>query len=265
MQKNCLSCGKSFIIYGRQIFCSKECPKRNKRCICAACKTPFLSERKVKFCSSKCGKLNSKQRAASRRNKKPIRVALCLHCGGEFQTNHHSKITCSAKCAKSERAEKNRQTVWISKKCCECGNEFRPFGNLPNILTCSKKCSRARYNKNRQKWQSHRYHSDPAFRLGQCMKQRIYKVLRPTSLKKAGRKTIAMIGCSIEFLREHLQQKFKEGMAWNNYGTHWQVDHILPISSFNLNNPEHQRKVFHYSNLQPLWAMENLAKSNKIL
>lgn len=74
------------------------------------------------------------------------------------------------------------------------------------------------------------------------------------------------LGCSPAFLRKYLESLFVEGMLWENYGFYgWHIDHILPCASFNFKLPEEQKKCFHYTNLQPLWAEDNLRKSDKIL
>lgn len=72
------------------------------------------------------------------------------------------------------------------------------------------------------------------------------------------------IGCSIEFLKQHLESKFTKGMTWDNYGKFgWHIDHIVPLSS--AKTPEKLYKLCHYTNLQPLWAKDNLKKGNRIL
>lgn len=71
--------------------------------------------------------------------------------------------------------------------------------------------------------------------------------------------TIKLIGCSIEQLKQHLEKQFKLGMSWFNYGK-WHVDHIKPCASFDLTDIEQQKQCFNYTNLQPLWAEENLVK-----
>jgi hypothetical protein len=67
----------------------------------------------------------------------------------------------------------------------------------------------------------------------------------------------------MQVIWDHLQKQFKEGMTKENHGL-WHIDHIRPISSFDLTKPEQQIKCFHYTNLQPLWAKENLSKGSKI-
>ena len=74
-----------------------------------------------------------------------------------------------------------------------------------------------------------------------------------------------LVGCLIEFLIEYIEDKFTSEMNWDNYGTYWEIDHIIPCDSFDLTVPEEQKVCFHYLNLQPLTIKENREKSNKIL
>ena len=73
--------------------------------------------------------------------------------------------------------------------------------------------------------------------------------------------SIKLLGCSIEYFRQYMEAQFEEGMEWDNLGE-WHIDHRRPCSSFDLNKPEEQRMCFHYTNLQPLWAAENIGKSD---
>lgn len=79
-------------------------------------------------------------------------------------------------------------------------------------------------------------------------------------------KTLELLGCSIEYLKQYLEKQFKKGMNWDNYKMDgWHIDHIIPCNSFDLTNPEEQVKCFNYKNLQPLWAKENRIKHTNIL
>jgi len=93
------------------------------------------------------------------------------------------------------------------------------------------------------------------------LRKRIWSVLKGNDKSK---KTINLIGCNINFLKNYLENQFKPGMSWLNYSYRgWHIDHIRPCASFDLSKPSQQRKCFNYTNLQPLWAKDNLKKRNK--
>lgn len=103
--------------------------------------------------------------------------------------------------------------------------------------------------------------SDPSFRLACNLRKRTRKSLKGISKSQS---TIELLGCSIENLKIHLENQFSDGMSWDNYNYHgWHVDHIIPCSSFDLSDPAQQKKCFHWSNLQPMWCIQNLSKGNR--
>lgn len=71
------------------------------------------------------------------------------------------------------------------------------------------------------------------------------------------------LGCSILELKLYLEQKFHIGMTWENYGSVWHIDHIIPLAVFDLTDRRQVKKVCHWSNLQPLFAKDNLSKGGK--
>jgi hypothetical protein len=118
------------------------------------------------------------------------------------------------------------------------------------------------YNKNHyQNWKKPKYHNDVEFRLKEVLSARIRQALNHNYKSES---TMDLIGCSIPELRLHLEKKFKEGMSWDNHSINgWHIDHIIPCDSFDLTNPYEQKKCFHYSNLQPLWMVDNIRKGAK--
>jgi hypothetical protein len=77
-------------------------------------------------------------------------------------------------------------------------------------------------------------------------------------------KTKTLIGCGFKTLMKHLEKQFVSGMSWNNYGRDgWSIDHIKPCKLFDLTKKEEQFKCFHYTNLQPLWHIDNLQKGDR--
>jgi hypothetical protein len=103
--------------------------------------------------------------------------------------------------------------------------------------------------------------SDVGYRLRNTVYGRVYAGL--TGKLKSSR-TEDLLGCSFTFLRFWLESKFLPNMSWENYGD-WHVDHIRPLASFDLTDPKQQALAFHFLNLQPLWAKDNLSKGAKIL
>ena len=134
---------------------------------------------------------------------------------------------------------------------------------LKKIRRCWRINNKQKYNANRNLRRKIRNKQDIHYKLTEKLRKRLNQAIKAQGVKKY-HSTVALLGCGINFLKEYLQSKFTEGMAWNNYGK-WHIDHILPCSSFDLTREEEQRKCFHYTNLQPLWAIDNIKKGNKIL
>jgi len=100
---------------------------------------------------------------------------------------------------------------------------------------------------------------DPEFRASRNIRSRISVMVR-----SCGMSTSQLTGCSPSYLRSHLESLFQEGMTWENYGSYWHVDHVLPLASFDLTDLEQIKYANHWLNLQPLKAAENLAKGANI-
>ncbi len=107
-----------------------------------------------------------------------------------------------------------------------------------------------------------RFTKSPKGALKNRLRVRIANALKSQSANKAT-KSFEMIGCTPSELRDWIQSKFKPGMAWNNRHL-WHIDHKRPCASFDLTDPEQQKACFHYTNLQPLWATENLKKWKRV-
>jgi len=102
----------------------------------------------------------------------------------------------------------------------------------------------------------HRYATDPFTRARNNIKNRIYEVMETEQYSTT-------LGCSGTKLKRHLESLFQPGMTWENYGE-WHIDHKTPLSVSYAQGPGSFKKACHYTNLQPLWAIDNLRKSNKV-
>lgn len=117
---------------------------------------------------------------------------------------------------------------------------------------------------NREKFNNlykEKYNNDPFFKLTEVVRNRVRDFLKSKNITK-NNKTFDIVGCSPEFLKEHIEKQFTDGMSWDLMGEHIHIDHIIPLSS--ANSEEEIYKLCHYTNLQPLWAEDNLKKYNKI-
>jgi hypothetical protein len=106
-----------------------------------------------------------------------------------------------------------------------------------------------------------KYKNNINHRISINVRNRMNNFLKSKNIQKRN-KTFEVIGCSPDFLKEHIENQFIDGMSWNNRNE-WHIDHIIPLSS--AKTEEELYSLCHYTNLQPLWVEDNLKKSNKIL
>ncbi len=100
------------------------------------------------------------------------------------------------------------------------------------------------------------WESNPQYRLGLLLRNRLWYALKG---KKGNASTIALLGCSIAEAVRHIESQFQNGMSWANHGE-WHIDHIRPLAAFDLENAEQLAEACHYTNLRPLWKVDNLRK-----
>ena len=126
-----------------------------------------------------------------------------------------------------------------------------------------KKYRKDYYQNNKNKFNNYyklKYQNNVLYRIGKIVRRRLHDYITKNNIKIE--KTFDIIGCSPEFLKKHLEIQFIEGMSWENQGK-WHIDHITPLSS--AKTEEEVYRLCHYTNLQPLWAEDNLKKGSKIL
>lgn len=109
-------------------------------------------------------------------------------------------------------------------------------------------------------WRRKRYQTDPQFKIGQLLRSRLNAAIIKGS--KTG-SAVDDLGCTISELIHYLESLFLPDMTWDNWSrAGWHIDHIRPLSSFDLSDPTQLRSACHYTNLQPLWAIDNLRKGS---
>jgi len=118
---------------------------------------------------------------------------------------------------------------------------------------------RATHKEQRNKKEKTKRDTNPNYRLMVNLRNRLRSALKRDT--KSG-PTLKLLGCTIDKFKKYLESKFDSNMNWDNYGTYWEIDHILPCRAFNLKNQVEQERCFHFSNLQPMSATENSAKQD---
>lgn len=109
-----------------------------------------------------------------------------------------------------------------------------------------------------------RRRTNPNFKIQELLRGRLLREIKRRKFNKNS-SALDLLGCSIDELKKYLEMQFEPGMTWDNHGENgWHIDHIIPCSYFDLKDPEQQRICFNYRNLQPLWKVDNIKKSNKV-
>lgn len=195
-----------------------------------------------------------------------------------------------------------KQLTIILKRCSKCReeksidhfhkNKLRKDGYSCYCKTCNNKTRKFQYKKCREngtynrkaarrhaktwrdknkdkirvdftRWFLNKRETDPGFKMKTILRNRIGEVLKRIKSSKH-KSTIELLGCDIEKFTSHMEEQFTAGMTWDNHGRYgWHVDHKKPCAAFDLTCEKQQKECFHYTNLQPLWAEDNLKKGAK--
>jgi len=124
-----------------------------------------------------------------------------------------------------------------------------------------RKENKDKINEYRRSYQKNRLKNDPLFKLKSSIRNRINTSFKRSGYKKNS-KIFDILGCSFDDFKIYLESMFVKNMSWENQGE-WHLDHIIPISSAKSVNDI--LRLNHYTNFQPLWAEDNIKKSNKII
>ena len=206
-----------------------------KACEHITCNNFFTLGRKTKFCCQRCAD-NAAKRAWKKRNSQKVRAQENARRRKKYQVDADYRNKCIERSAATYEAmtPEERRTM--------------PRGQVS-----------AEYHRN---YMAERASKDVDFRLRGSLRARVRSAIYAGCGRKAVR-TMSLVGCSIAELRAHLEAKFTRGMSWDNYGE-WHIDHIKPCAAFDLSSEREQRVCFHFTNLQPLWAQDNMRKGAKI-
>ncbi len=206
---------------------------------CHRCGKPAIQGRAICTMCAEKSVANATRWAASR-----VAAAVCKRCGGPKDSEHLNCESCRV-LVKNEAFEYNQtENGKTKRKAARQKNGWKR--KTPEGL--QKNASYARK----------RRHEDPNFKIASALRNRLFKAVR--GRHKSG-SAVRDMGCTIDKFRLYIESKFSDGMSWGNHGA-WHLDHIIPLASFDLTDEKQFLKACHYSNIQPLWARENLLKSD---
>lgn len=186
---------------------------------------------------TKCNSIKSFDLFYKNKSKKDGVASTCIECCKEYRENNNVKYR-----YKDKYKDKYKDRYYNTK---EWRNEYH----------------RKYFQEKGKEKRKERLKKDKLFKLKRLLSYRTYSIFLRKNFFKSN-VTIDLIGTDILSVKQYLEDKFTDGMNWENQGK-WHIDHIIPLSS--ANTEEELIKLCHYTNLQPLWAADNLKKSNKIL
>jgi len=278
-------CKKNFTLAKRRKDRIKNIKKK-----CAYCGKTFIQKfiQEVKYCSRHCCKTVVWQKLEKirkiRRKTDPVYYAHERQLQKQWRENNKEKVKQSSKKSRSrpgyikhrkqylkeyylkpENREKRRKwrLIWYHQPHILSKKKQYKFKNRIKIRKQNKKYSQRAEVRNRVRERTrYRLKNDPIFKLKCNVRTRIRLYVK-RGLAKKTLPTSVLIGCSWEFLKNHLEKQFKPRMSWANYGK-WHIDHYRPMASFNLFKQKELLKCCNFANLQPLWAIENLRKSDSL-
>lgn len=219
-----------------------------------------INERHRKYYSEHKKEINEYREKYNLKRKQEIR-----EYKRKWYLKHKSDIVKWQKEHWQEYTEKRRKGYQKSrKKNQEYAMEYYR-GHKDKMLAYSKKYllehrEERRVYKNRT--EREKRENNIEYKIACGLRSALNKVLKRQNAKKSNH-TLKLVGCTVEYLKRYLEDRFLHGMTWDNYGFYgWHIDHITPCVFFDLTKPKEQRKCFHYTNLQPLWQKDNLEKNS---
>lgn len=166
------------------------------------------------------------------------------------------------------RKEKRGKPGKRRNECKECTKKYKKeryyIKHAHNMSVKKKYRENPKNKESRRKWDKDRRENNVQYKLSVNLRNRLNRSMK-NEIKSGS--AVSDLGCSIEELKQYLEKQFYanpetgEMMTWKNWGrTGWHIDHIKPLSSFDLANKKQFKKACHYTNLQPLWYKDNIKK-----
>ena len=180
----------------------------------------------------------------------------CLRRGREYHKKHRDRAVTYWQTHREAYREYGREYYSRHKRKRLAEGQAYREANREEIRQKSHSAASRQYYRERHQKQK----CNPQYRLARALRSRLYAAIK--SQAKCG-SAVYDLGCSVPDLVAHLSQQFLPGMTWANHGK-WHVDHIQPLALFDLAEPKQLKQACHFTNLQPLWAVDNIRKGARI-
>ena len=285
----CSQCNKEFNPSShRQKYCTKECAKDYKKeyykkhypsvalAICSQCNKEFTPIKNVinprirashKYCSQECSKVGHKKYSDGYNKKYQESGKAKVGSDKYYKTDKGKETKKKAKhIARKKRLEETEKTKEYRR---EAGR--KKYAQDPDKFLEARKIyyKTDKGKKAKKDYRRKKRISDPVYKLEDNMRVRLGHFYKAKNIKKTN-PTFVMVGCTPAFLKKYLEKQFyphpktNEKMTWKNHTFYgWHIDHRIPLSSVKTIIDKY--KLCHYTNLQPMWAKENMKKGNKII
>jgi hypothetical protein len=255
----------------------------------------YKRKQKLYYHRRKALQLKDKEKSTTSTDKEKsttsTEIANCQICNKEFVKNKSNQVHCSSKCREKKKnikiqndpvlkqakylikkkwVSRNKEKIKIYKKNFNEKLKLDPVKHQKQLEAVRKwklenkqralEQNRKSRKKMFSKWKKQKKLIDPSYHISETIRSYLSRSIKGKILKK--KKTEEIVGISFNKLVAYLESKFEPGMSMSNYGK-WHIDHIKPVTKFDLTKPGELEKCFHYTNLQPMWARDNIIKSNK--
>jgi len=194
----------------------------------------------------------------------------CIDCKKEYYLNNQQNISekgknyrakPEVKSKRKERCEVNKEDIKEYQRVYRRENKEYIKGQMSEWYKNNPEYGKnPKLKQKRKERHKNKYTNDEQYKLAVLVRGAIYKTLKENDIKKLD-KSIKYIDVPLKDYNHYLESKFLPPFEWSNLGKTWEIDHIKPLSKFNLTDPEQQKLAFHYTNTQPIFTTTKIAES----
>ena len=203
-----------------------------------------------------CNKLKNLSEFAKMSRNKDGLDSNCKECRNSKNKKYRDENKKSVKIARKKYYDANIDKLRESKR----NNSLKFKSEKVKYDKEYRKNNKEKIKTHKQNWEI-KNKDNINLRLKRNLRRRLNHFVKGTNKSDH---TLLLLGCDFKQFKKYIESLFLEGMSWDNYGMNgWHLDHIKPCISFDFSDFEQQKQCFHYTNLQPLWWIDNLKKSKK--